>query len=108
MWIIPTSDKVLVAILNSKMGWWLISKYCTAIQNGYQLIWKYFGQIPIPKYKDSHAQQIIKIVNEILSIKKITPEIDTIKMQMEIDQLVYKLYSLTAEEIKIIEGEVTV
>jgi len=47
MWIIPTDNKALLAILNSKMGWWLISKYCTQIQNGYQLIWKYFGQIPI-------------------------------------------------------------
>jgi very-short-patch-repair endonuclease len=49
MWIIPTDNKALLAILNSKMGWWLISKYCTQIQNGYQLIWKYFGQIPIPE-----------------------------------------------------------
>lgn len=48
MWIIPTDNKSLVGILNSKMGWWLITKYCTQIQNGCQLIWKYFGQIPIP------------------------------------------------------------
>jgi len=48
MWFIPTDSKALLAVLNSKMGWWLISKYCTQIQNGYQLIWKYFGQIPIP------------------------------------------------------------
>lgn len=49
MWIIPTDDKGLLAILNSKMGWWLISKYCTQIQNGYQLIWNYFGRIPMPQ-----------------------------------------------------------
>ncbi len=48
MWIIPTENKGLLAILNSKMGWWLITKYCTQIQNGCQLIWKYFGQIPVP------------------------------------------------------------
>jgi len=48
MWIIPTESKALLAILNSRMGWWLITKYCSQIQNGYQLIWKYFGQIPIP------------------------------------------------------------
>ncbi len=49
MWIIPTENKTLVGVLNSKMGWWLITKYCTQIQNGCQLIWKYFGQVPIPK-----------------------------------------------------------
>lgn len=48
MWFIPTQSKSLLAILNSKMGWWLITKFCSQIQNGYQLIWKYFGQIPIP------------------------------------------------------------
>jgi hypothetical protein len=48
MWIIPTDKKALVGVLNSKMGWWLINKYCTQIQNGCQLIWKYFGQIPVP------------------------------------------------------------
>lgn len=37
MWFIPSDDKVLLGILNSKIAWWLISKYCTAIQNGYQL-----------------------------------------------------------------------
>ncbi|MFM6200222.1 MAG: TaqI-like C-terminal specificity domain-containing protein, partial [Dolichospermum sp.] len=31
IWFISKADKVLLAILNSKMGWWLISKYCTAI-----------------------------------------------------------------------------
>ncbi|MDD4713650.1 MAG: Eco57I restriction-modification methylase domain-containing protein, partial [Bacteroidales bacterium] len=47
MWIIPTNDKGLMAVLNSKLGWWLITQYCSKIQNGYQLIWKYFGQIPM-------------------------------------------------------------
>lgn len=49
MWIIPTDNKALVGVLNSKMGWWLITKFCTQIQNGCQLIWKYFGQVPIPE-----------------------------------------------------------
>ena len=49
MWIIPTENRTLAGVLNSKMGWWLTTKYCTQIQNGCQLIWKYFGQVPIPK-----------------------------------------------------------
>lgn len=48
MWFIPTQSKGLLAILNSRMGWWFITKYCSQIQNGYQLIWKYFGKIPMP------------------------------------------------------------
>ncbi len=104
MWIIPSSDKLLLAILNSKMGWWLISKYCTAIQNGYQLIWKYFGQIPIPKVSDKKAKPTIELVDKILKKKKMDVNADVKILETEIDQLVYQLYGLTEEEIKIVEG----
>ena len=48
MWFITIQDKALLALLCSDMGWWLISKYCPRIQNGYQLIWDNFKQISIP------------------------------------------------------------
>lgn len=105
MWIIPKADKVLVAILNSKMGWWLISKYCTAIQNGYQLIWKYLGQMPIPKIKnEKDTKSINRLVDQILFAKKSNLNSDTSTLEKEIDQLVYDLYGLTEEEIKIVES----
>ena len=105
MWFIPSDDKVLLGILNSKMGWWLISKYCTAIQNGYQLIWKYFSQIPIAIGNNVSRKKVGDLVNEILLIKKQNPSAETTELEAQIDQLVYKLYDLTEEEIKIIEGE---
>lgn len=105
MWIISKEDKVLLAILNSTMGWWLISKYCTAIQNGYQLIWKYFGQIPIPNITKEQGKPIISLVDQILTTKKSNPNADTTILEQQIDQLVYELYGLTEEEIKIVEGK---
>ena len=105
MWFIPSDDKVLLGILNSKMGWWLISKYCTAIQNGYQLIWKYFSQMPIATGNDIVRGEISGLVNKILSAKKQTPSADTTDLETQIDQLVYQLYDLTEEEIKIVEGK---
>lgn len=73
MWILPTNDKVLLAILNSNIGWMLISSYCTAIQNGYQLIWKYLEQIPIPKdISSAQREDIEKLVDkQILLIDKL-------------------------------------
>lgn len=102
MWFIPSDDKVLLGILNSKMGWWLISKYCTAIQNGYQLIWKYFRQIPIAIDNEIVRNKISDLVNEVLLIKKQNLPSDTTKLEDQIDQLVYELYELTEEEIEII------
>jgi len=66
MWFIPTNNKSLLAILNSKMGWWLITKYCTQIQNGCQLIWKYFGQIPVPNTNEDLAKK----ADQMLSLNK--------------------------------------
>jgi adenine-specific DNA-methyltransferase len=104
MWIIPSDNKVLLGILNSKMGWWLISKYCTAIQNGFQLIWNYFGQIPIPAFAGIISESITIIVDKILLAKKTNPLADTITLEAEIDRLVYELYGLNEEEIRIVEG----
>ena len=104
MWIISKDDKALIGILNSKIGWWLISKYCTAIQNGYQLIWNYFGQILIPKMSYEQQQPIIKLVEKILSLKKENPKADTQTFEDEINELVFELYGLSAEEQAVVLG----
>ncbi len=95
---------MLLGVLNSKMGWWLISQYCTAIQNGYQLIWKYFGQIPIATGKLELRSAIDGKVNTILALKKADTSADTTALEAEIDGLVYGLYGLSEEEIGIVEN----
>lgn len=47
--------------------------------------------------------EIIDIVNYIILTKKNT-DIDTTEQESEIDLLVYQLYELTEEEIKIVEA----
>ena len=42
-------------------------------------------------------------VDRILAAKRKNAAADTSKLDREIDQLVYKLYGLTEEEIKIVE-----
>jgi len=47
--------------------------------------------------------EIIKSVDEILNAKKSNPTADTSALKAEIDRLVYELYGLTEEEIRIVE-----
>jgi len=49
--------------------------------------------------------QIADLVKKIISAKERDPQADTTALEREIDQLVYKLYGLTEEEIKIVEGQ---
>jgi type II restriction/modification system DNA methylase subunit YeeA len=60
--------------------------------------------LPIKEPTEIEELLLEKIVNQILTAKKLDPKADTTALETEIDQLVYQLYELTAEEIKIIEG----
>ena len=63
------------------------------------------SRIPIPRVINLDIQKFLyELVNKILTSKKSDPKADTTALETEIDQLVYQLYELTAEEIKIIEG----
>jgi adenine-specific DNA-methyltransferase len=97
--------KYLLSILNSK----LIDFVYTSInpEKGEALAQvKSFHLGMLPFYPISLEEQIsfIQIVEKILTAKKSDPNADTTALETEIDQLVYQLYELTAEEIKIIEG----
>ena len=64
----------------------------------------YYSTLQITKENQPIADQIINLIDHILSIKQQDPDADTSNLEKEIDQLVYKLYNLTDEEIKIVEG----
>ena len=62
-------------------------------------------RIPIKGFNNhSEKDKIIYLVDQILIIKKSNLNANTTTIEQEIDQLVYELYGLTEEEIKIVEG----
>lgn len=96
MWIIPTEDKALLALLNSKMAWWLMKKKCTQIQNGVQLIWQYLSKIPVPR---ELPQELATLADQIITAKKNNE--DTTELETQVNEIVYGLYGVTdAEEIE--------
>jgi adenine-specific DNA-methyltransferase len=101
--------KYLTGLLNSKLiAFWL--KHRGKMQGDiYQIDKEPLLNIPIPPLTPQTqpiANQIITLVDQILPAKNQNPEADTSQLEKEIDQLVYKLYGLTEEEIKIIEGNI--
>lgn len=62
--------------------------------------------IPIPIIPSPQQHPIIALVDKILATKKANPQADTSADEKKIDRLVYMLYGLTEEEIKIVEGVV--
>jgi hypothetical protein len=109
--IIPLKEKKLIGILNSKIGWFFIKNHCTRIRGGYQLIGDYMTNIPISKKESSQLETLVEKIMSLTkkSISKNKIEADRShdemkKIEKEIDQLVYQLYELSDEEIKIVES----
>ncbi|MCE2698270.1 MAG: Eco57I restriction-modification methylase domain-containing protein [Anabaena sp. 49633_E8] len=96
--------KYLLAILNSKLSEWYFNQISTTTGMGTNRWKKYkIEMLPIKEPTETEELLLEKIVNQILTAKKSDPKADTTALETEIDQLVYQLYELTAEEIKIIE-----
>lgn len=78
---------------------------CVVRSGGYlEVKPQYFEQIPIPQISNLDQDILTQLVDQILTAKKADPNADTSALEAEIDQMVYQLYELTLEEIKIIEG----
>lgn len=101
------SLKYLLAVLNSKVCDFYFFQKTALIAGGRKRYTKqYVEQNPIPIISEEKQQPFIELVDKILSIKKENPETDTTALENEIDQLVYQLYELTEEEIKVVEESV--
>ncbi|EDN5972270.1 class I SAM-dependent DNA methyltransferase [Campylobacter jejuni] len=104
------SLKYILAFMNSNCYKWLITLKTNLIQTGSYA----YGakdkieRLPIPKINSKNeklANELINLVDEILKVKEQDKNANTQELENKINSLVYKLYNLTDDEIKIIEGK---
>ena len=96
--------KFLTGVLNSKLvAFWLRHKGKMQGSN-YQVDKEPLQRIPLPIVSPAQQQPIINLVDTILSTKKTKLQADTSELENEIDNLIYNLYGLSNDEIKIVEG----
>ncbi len=102
--------KLLTALLNSKLVTFYFKNFCGGCilgKSGYQYNKHALEKIPIPKITEKNQELADKITDgtkQILALKAKDPKANTQRLEKEIDALVYQLYNLTDEEIKIIEN----
>lgn len=98
--------RYLLGVMNSKYA----SVLLTNLRGGdYHIYPEHIRNIPIPSATPAQQKPIIALVDKILAAKKAastgSATADTSAEEAEIDRLVYALYGLTEDEIKIIEGK---
>lgn len=60
--------------------------------------------LPIPFFNEIEKSKLIEISLNIINYKSKNPQADTSALEGEIDNIVYKLYGLTDDEIAIVEN----
>lgn len=101
---ITESVDYLLGLLNSNLLWWFIQQIAATKQGGfYEFKPMYVSQIPIRVAAD--RKPVEDLVARILAARRADPAADVSALEREIDQLVYRLYGLTAEEIAIVEDK---
>lgn len=103
--LMVSDSKYLLGILNSKITQYLVSQSAAERQGGF-LEFKpmYISPLAIPEQPKD--EELSRLVDQILAVKRADPAADVSALEREIDWLVYQLYGLTKEEIEIIEESV--
>ncbi|EAL8949988.1 class I SAM-dependent DNA methyltransferase [Campylobacter jejuni] len=102
--------KYLIAFLNNDFVAFIFKTFYAGGnlgENGFRYKKAFLEKLPIPKINSKNqkiADELINLVDEILKVKEQDKNANTQELENKINSLVYKLYNLTEEEIKIIEG----
>jgi hypothetical protein len=123
-----TEDRYLLGILNSRLFWFAISNISIpfGIRAGeyrYRLIYQYMEKVPIRVIDHAEVSdkirhdQMVNLVEQILklhnglALAKTPQERTTLERQLaatdaQINKLVYDLYGLTPEEVRVLENSI--
>ncbi|EOH8484228.1 class I SAM-dependent DNA methyltransferase [Campylobacter jejuni] len=100
--------KYILAFLNSDFIYLMLRKFYMGGGIEGELKTNNLEKLPIPKINSKNekiANELINLVDEILKAKEQDKNANTQELENKINSLTYKLYNLTEEEIKIIEGK---
>ncbi|EAI7262688.1 class I SAM-dependent DNA methyltransferase [Campylobacter lari] len=101
--------KYLLGFLNSSLIFYYFKNIGHLYSDkGFLLSNQYVEKFPIPKINSKNeklANELISLVDEILNLKEQDKNANTKTQEDKINSIVYKLYNLTEEEIKIIENK---
>lgn len=98
--------KPILGLMNSKFANYFIRSIVAPKMGNTYIETKiiHLLKLPIP-YGLFNSEKLIEKVDEILLLRKTEPTCNTNLIENEIDSIICKLYGLTEEEIRIVEGQ---
>lgn len=105
LFFIPTNNKCLLGLLNSKLSWFWLKKKSNILRGALALQSPYILSIPI-KESLLASQELETLVNQVITAKENLKGDHAQALERQIDELVYSIYSLTEEEKNLIESSI--
>lgn len=120
VYFLPTDNRTLLGLVNSRLAFFFFQQTCAALEGPGAAYLRFFGQylenfpVSLPKSGSSREDRLIGLVDRMLALHKRSRSAQTSHEQTalarqieatdgEIDRLVYELYGLSDEEIRIVE-----
>ncbi len=104
---IQESPELILSVLNSRLiSYWFFHKFGKMQRKTFpQFKVNELAMFPVPKDFGQFRQELIRNVNDILMLKEHESSTDISRIDSAIDQIIYKVYGLTDDEISIVEGK---
>jgi predicted type IV restriction endonuclease len=120
IYFLPTGNRALLGVLNSRLAHFFFQQTCAALEGPAESYLRFFGQylngfpVSLPKDGTSSCDGFVSLVQQMLVLQRNRQDVKTdhertaLARQIEatdreIDRLVYELYGLSDEEIRIVE-----
>lgn len=100
------SLKYLTGVLNSKPNFWIFKNFFAGAglgEEGIRYKKQFLVELPIPEIPATQQRPIVELVEQIIAQKEKGE--DTTVLEQQIDNMVYKLYDLTYEEVKVMDPQ---
>lgn len=106
----PYRPEFILGLLNSRLLDFFHHQIATQMRGGwFSYESRFIRKLPIRPINFGDASEraehdaLVGLVERILAAKRANPDADTTALEREIDERVYRLYSLTPDEIRIVE-----
>ena len=120
VYFLPTENRQLLGLLNSRLALFFFQQTCAALEGPAEAYLRFFGQylegfpVCLPEETSRRHNTMESLVDQAESLRQsqftATTSLERTALQRQIeatdrqiDELVYKLYDLTDDEIRIVE-----
>ena len=95
-----------MALMNSQLFWWYLTKTGTILTNNYfRFKPDYIKPFPVPIIDVETANKLEKLVDEILNTQQNSSK-DIFQYEKQINDIIFSIYGLSQEEVYIIQNDV--